>query len=799
MRKSIVFRSLLPLLLFVSTFTVALPMPAAAQTAPVAVQTDLAARVAKIEEEVERRRQELGIPGMALVIIADGKIVSMKGYGYKDLEKKIPATADTQFAIGSASKAFTALSVLMTQDEGKLSLEDSPRKYLPYFHLMDPDANEKIVIRDILSHSSGINRTDLAMLTNKLTREELIRVLGDAKPVSKLREKFNYQNIMFAAAGEIVAKTQKTPWESFVPVRIFAPLGMTNSTVTIQQELKAKDYSFGYDYNMETKLNRRLPFRNIGPVAPAGSINSSVRDMAKWVTFVMDGGTVNGKRLVSENGYTEWVKPQMTIAGKTSYGFGWILQDWNGLKVVQHGGNIDGFSSQVAMIPEKKLGFVMLTNLNATPLGSELMPIIWKGILEQPQSVSSEISPVEKEVGKYKFPAPEFDIDISLGNGKLVMTVPGQPKYILENVGGRRYKMTGAPEGFFVTFKDDSMFLEQPQGNYTLQKRKGEPASAPTDSGAARELIGKYQTPEGRGGIEIKTVDGKVSLVVGPQAPLELREQSKDSYRMGSLPETYLVKANRRADGTIEGITIVQPEGQFKFVIQKDVAPMPTMSADEIMAKMIEAVGGEAALRKITSQVMTFNVDFENQGVKGYGTIYAKAPFLYATDTTLTALGKPIGTTFEFVNAASAGQTTSFSPGEIYTGKKLIEVQREHNIYAMVDWKAGLKSYSVKGIDKVGAEEAWVLEFAPENGTPYSLYISVKSNLPIKRTGVVTSSTSTVQLPVSTVMSDYRSVNGVMIPFKLASATVTMGDVVMYVKEVKHNVSIADTVFQQKK
>src|SRR5207253_3839197 len=122
----------------------------------------------------------------------------------------------------------------------------------------------------------------------------------------------------------------------------------------------------------------------IDQVAPAGSINSTARVMAQWLRFVLNGGTVSGKRLVSEKGYEEWLKPQIKVAGTSSYGFGWFLQDWNGLKVVQHGGNIDGFNAMVAMIPEKRLGFVLLTNVTASSLVGEAMPIVWENILGKP-------------------------------------------------------------------------------------------------------------------------------------------------------------------------------------------------------------------------------------------------------------------------------------------------------------------------------------------------------------------------------------------------------------------------------
>ncbi|MEQ1921750.1 MAG: serine hydrolase domain-containing protein, partial [Pyrinomonadaceae bacterium] len=247
MKRSI-SSTFLSLLLLLSVTWAALPQVGYAQTGTQTASADFAKQLQTIEEKVDARRKELGIPGMSLVIVKDDQIIYIKGLGYKDYENKIAVTPDTQFAIGSATKAFTAISVLMSQDEGKLSIDDSPKKYLPYFKMYDPETDKNILIRDLLSHSSGLNRTDLAMITGKLNRAELIQVAAQAKPTAKLREKFQYQNIMFTAAGEIVAQVQKQPWEKFVPEHIFAPLGMTNSNMSMKQMAKAKDYSFGYDY-----------------------------------------------------------------------------------------------------------------------------------------------------------------------------------------------------------------------------------------------------------------------------------------------------------------------------------------------------------------------------------------------------------------------------------------------------------------------------------------------------------------------------------------------------------------------
>jgi len=788
-------RFLLSCGLLFSIFTVSLPHAASAQTA--AAQKQLSAELQKglqtIEEKTEKRRAELGIPGMSLVIVKDGEIIYMKGLGYKDFENKVVVTPDTQFAIGSATKAFTALSVLMSADEGKVNLDDSPKKYLPYFKMYDPDTDKNMTVRDLMNHSSGLNRTDLAMITGRLNRQELIQVAGEAKPMAKLHEKWFYQNIMFAAAGEITAQVQKTTYEKFIPERIFKPLGMTNSTMTIPELEKAKDYSFGYDYNFDTKATRKLPFRPIDATNPAGSINSSARDMAKWITFVMNGGIIGGKRLVSEKGYEEWTKPQMNITpnGKMAYGLGWFLQDWNGLKVVQHGGNIDGFNSLVAMIPEKKLGFVMLTNVSGSPLGNELMPSVWENILGNPNANQTTVAP-EKEVGKYNFAAAGFDIDVKMQDGKLVAVVPGQPTYVLENVGGRKYKLGGAPDGFFITFKDTELYLEQPQGNFTLPKSNAE--QKPQNAEALKELVGKYQLESGTLTIEIKEVDGKVSLVVEGQQPYALAEKEKDVYRTLPLPDDFSLKVKRGADGKVSNIVLAQPGGEPSFKRLDGNAKTP-ISADELMAKAIEAVGGEANWRKLNSRVTTMDVDFINQGVKGAIVSYAKTPNFSAAETTFTALGKTIAKGYEFFDGTRGEEIYTFAPLEKYEGKKLEDARLNADFYSLLNWKTNYKTVTVKGIEKVGDEECYVLELAPEKGTRVTQYYSTKTFLLMRQRGVSVSSTSDVSLPYTVTYSDYREVDGIKLPFKSVNTTPTMGDIISITKSVKHNVAIDDKIF----
>jgi CubicO group peptidase (beta-lactamase class C family) len=805
MINKIYLRLLVSLALVFSLITISLPQIGYAQsstTAKTAASDDLQKRLARIEEKVEARRKELGIPGMSLAIVKDGEVVLSKGFGYKNFEKQIPVTSDTQFAIGSATKAFTALSVLISQDEGKLSLDESPKKYLPYFKINDAEIDKNITVKDLLTHSSGLNRTDLAWITGKLTREEIIKVAGEAKPVAKLGEKFLYQNVMYTTAGEIVSKVQKMPWEKFVAQDILKPIGMINSSVSIAEMQKAKDYSFGYEFNFDTKETRLLPTREILAVSPAGSINSTSNDMAKWLQFILNKGEINGKRLVSEKSFEQWIKPEQKIAGNFFYALGWFVQDWKGKKVIQHGGNIDGFNSMVALIPEENIGFVMLTNVSASSLGDELMPIVWENMLEDlkdessNQAVSAE---AKKEIGKYKFPQAGFDIEVTVEEGKLVAKVPGQPTYILEKIEGRKYKFANAP-GFFMTFKDDSAYLEQPQGNYTLPKEGAENKVKSSES--AKELVGKYESQQNKGSfIEIKDVDGNVSLVVGNQPPYPLVEKEKNIFSSPNLPDSYSVKIKRGAEKKIEGLILSQPEGEFLFdyIGETEKNASPKITAEELMPKVIAALGGEDNLRKINSRVTKFEIDLVHQGIKGTGMSYAEAPFNTSTEITITALGKKIGTITDYFNGTGGGEITSFSRNEIYTGQRLQDIKYGADFYGLLDWKNDTQSIEITRTEKIGDEEVYVVKVQPKEGNTISYRISTKTFLPVKLISVVVSSTSSQKIPIVTTMSDYREVDGIMLPFKVVSENPGMGDIVIYTKEVKHNVPIDDAKFKARK
>jgi hypothetical protein len=287
-----------------------------------------------------------------------------------------------------------------------------------------------------------------------------------------------------------------------------------------------------------------------------------------------------------------------------------------------------------------------------------------------------------------------------------------------------------------------------------------------------------------------------------------LQRTGERQFKPLGAPDGFGVKFTP-AQGDATELALQQPNGTFTLPrvnadgsVAKSEAnekkTTPAVTVDEVMAKTIEALGGEANWRKITSREMKYEIDFVEQGVKGYGTNYLKAPNLSANDSTFTALGKPIATAFEYFDGREAGQIVSFSPAEIYTGQRLEDIKIENDFYGLLNWKNGLKSAAVTATEKIGEEEAFVVVFRPEKASEFTYFISTKTFLPLKRTGVIVSSTSSQKLPVTQTFSDYRAIDGVMIPYKTVSTNPAMGSVVTYVKEVKNNVPVDDAKFKPK-
>ena len=311
-------------------------------------------------------------PGMAVAVVQGDRVIYLKGFGVKEVGKTDRVSPDSLFQIGSTSKAFTTTAMAMLVDEKKLDWDDPVHKNLEYFHLADPCADSTVTLRDLVSHRTGLSRHDELWDNSPWTREEIIRRVGDVKLAKPIRTAYQYNNIMFIAAGEVVAAAAKTSWDDFVRARIFQPLGMTN-TRTRFADWATSDHATGHDWSHEQAVVH--PASDDTNVGPAGSIKSSARDMAQWLRFQLANGVIDTRRLVSEDALNETKSPQMALrvdksARETnpfthvqSYAMGWIVQDYRGELLITHGGALNGFRTNIALLPDRNAAVVILANM----------------------------------------------------------------------------------------------------------------------------------------------------------------------------------------------------------------------------------------------------------------------------------------------------------------------------------------------------------------------------------------------------------------------------------------------------
>lgn len=333
-----------------------------------------------LDEYVAKCLKAHGVPGIGVAVVQDGKVILCRGYGTKTTGSEAPVTKDTLFAIGSVSKSFTVAMIAMLIDEGKMNWDDRLRNHLPNFRTYQDALNDEITIRDCLGHRCGLARHELVWYGSPFKRNEILNRVRLLKPDAPIRTQFIYNNIMYLAAGEAAAKAAGKSWDEFIVERIFKPLGMTSANTSITKFKVQGDIATPH-----TKVKgvpTAVAWRNADNMGPAGSINASAADMAEYLKFQLRKGKVGDKILIERDTFLEMHKP-LTFLSKgqielipeskfRSYAMGWMVQDFRGTIYVEHGGNIDGMSASCAFLPEKKMGVVVLANLNGSLLPQTL-------------------------------------------------------------------------------------------------------------------------------------------------------------------------------------------------------------------------------------------------------------------------------------------------------------------------------------------------------------------------------------------------------------------------------------------
>ncbi|MDC6350484.1 serine hydrolase [Zeaxanthinibacter sp. PT1] len=425
-------------------------------------------RLKNLDKEFKKILEVTKTPGFSVAVVEKDKVILSGGYGYRDVEKKIPVDQNTLFAIGSCSKAFTGALLGLLRQEGKLDFDDNPRDYIPELRFYNSELNNNVTIKDLMTHQTGIPRHDLAWyLFPTQSKDSLIQRIQYLEPFTGLRQKWHYNNFMYLVQGVIAERITGKSWEQNIQERFFDPLEMTRSNLTIGALKESENTAVGYEL-VQDSIFRPVPYYDIAAMGPAGSINSSAREMTQWLLTWVNKGKHRGKQLIPENYVTEAMSSH-AVSGSgmpssespyihnNTYGYGWGISSYRGHYRVGHSGGIDGFNAYVALYPTDSIGIVILANRP----GTMALPMVRNLIADRMLQLDKIdwISKILKNSGADDEAEEETPKEIA-------GTIAGPTHDLADYTGTFHHPGYG---GIKVSVRSDSLILKTPHGSSYLK------------------------------------------------------------------------------------------------------------------------------------------------------------------------------------------------------------------------------------------------------------------------------------------------------------------------------------------
>jgi len=774
------------------------PAPGPAPEPVIAPEQDLfQQRLTLLVDQLEQQRQTLHVPGMAIAVVKDDEVVLTHGFGIADIEKETPVTPETIFGIGSSTKAFTSTLVGMLVDEGKMEWDNPVTKYLPYFQMNVESDNEnvEVTLRDVLSHRTGFTRMGLLFASGQIPREEVLLDSTKAEPYVPLREKWYYSNVMYMSAGVAAGKAEGTDWDTMVTERIFKPLGMDSTTTSVTEAKKDPRLASGYLWDEDLQDYDYRPIRNIDNIGPSGSINSNVLDMAQWLRLQLNRGEYEGRRLISEENLRETWTTQIDITDTIGYGMGWMIWEWEGQPVIEHGGNVDGFSAQVAMLPESDIGFVLLTNASISPLPPLAINMVWDTLLgELPTDINGDTAAYETYIGKYIANFGQFKdtiFTVLVQNGRLAVDIPGQQVFELKEPDEEGKWYFAVTNDIAVSFErdenDNVIGMKMYQAGMTFElPREGVEIMAEIPLDELQKYLGCYRSEELKVTVEVLIQNNRLAVDVPDQMVYELYPPDEDGMWFFRVTPDISVRFSETPTGQVESLTMYQAGMEF-IMPQIESKRLPTVA--EIMA-LRDAEGNEAALEAMGNYRIDSTIYSVQSGVRGTVSIYVAGPDRYRVDADY---GK-YGYSRTVVNGDHAWVESSFGPFKELRGQLLAQAKQGHPYVMTNDWRDYFDSIRVIRADILDDKEVYVVELKAGDLPAMTVFIDAITG-DVLLSKIISIQEGGIGIPVTTRSEDFREVYGIRVPSRSISSNEQTGRTIVEDETIETNIQLEDGFF----
>jgi len=764
-------------------------------TRPAAADTQLDHLI----ESLEAKRNEHHIPGMAAIIVKDDEVILLKGFGHADLETHRPVDPDTVFAIGSTTKAMTSAIIGMLVDEGVMSWDDPVRRHLPELAIGDEEVANLVTVRDLLSHRTGLGRTDLLWAGGSADPATILEAISRAELRKPFRDHFQYNNVAYLAAGEVSARAAGMTWQELIRTRLLDPLGMSSASTELD-EIDPQQMARGYEWDEDRGQYRLRPMRSVETCAPAGAVNASARDMAQWLRFLLSRGEIDGTRLLSRESLEETWNGHIDVAPDIEYGLGWMVRTWQGRTLIEHAGNIDGFASQVALLPEENLGFAILLNVTHSSLQATSIPLIFSALIETEDDAPSPL-PVEQSledyVGEYEFSGFERPVKALVRDGRLALDVPAQMVYELrppDDEGRWRFEVD---PNIAVSFdRDDDgvvVGLTLYQAGMELEMpRVGVERRAEVTRAEVQPYLGRYHFEAMNHDVEVLIHNGRLAVDVPDQMIYELHDPDEEGKRRFRVTDSVAVRFNRAEsdDGRITSMTLFQGGMEFELPKIADAADEDEVPLDDLLRRVREQYGTKhvASLGPIQ---LTSEIDMKHQGATGTSRLVIDGTRRYYEETDLG----PFGRIRQCANEDAAWSSMFDESPTVLRGRFRDQLAMLNPIVLASDWREQFDEIRYVRREDDDGRTRHVIELRyGENDARMTVFVDdetafvIRKQLRLKLPGPGA-------IPVTIRLGDYRRVNGVAISHRHEVDNDFAGLVVSRVIDSATGIEVDDALF----
>lgn len=593
-------------------------------------------RLAGLDTMIQRILTEWNVPGVSVTVVEKNKVVLAKGFGYKDYENRVPVTENTQFAIGSCTKAFTASLVGFALQEKGIDLDVPVHTYFPALQFLDPNLTANVTLRDMLCHRTGLPRHDYSWYSGAaIARDSLIHNIRFLEASAPLRQNFQYNNYMYMAVAGVLEKLYGKTWEELIEERLFTPLAMKNSSTGLIGV--DGDFSYGYVYKNGSIQKVDFLTKEMKGIAPAGGISSTAKDMARWLLLWTNQGRLEDKEIIPSRFYQQAISSQMIASANLpnpkmtdyyffNYGLGWYVANYRGHYGVGHAGNVNGFSSFTSFLPTDSIGIFVSSNQNNSAVPRILTNILidrmieagyrnWNAILKQPVANKEAVPESNMPVTQPSHPLHQYNgiyknngygnITIQAEQGKLTGTFNRWKlniqhhlyNYFTFSVNATVFDGSEAIRGEFKVGADGNMealTLPYEDGIKPIEFKK-EPAIVAMDRGELKKYEGSFTLS----GLLFKTyidANGVLKAIVPGQPEYEMIPVTEHLFNLKGL-NGFSVRFKLDGQGNVTGCALTQPNGTFQlkkvFTDKASAAEQHSTAADGIKETGFHPYTGE--------------------------------------------------------------------------------------------------------------------------------------------------------------------------------------------------------------